>query len=476
MSQQLLCEFFKSKKGALKLYINGYTYDKNRVKDNRFYWLCETRYDKIYKCNSSVITTVNENNSETHVVIKNPGPHNHEANPMRKKLADFCDTIKKEASVGKKACQVLQDNLASTSSEVREYLPTKSALKQIIYRTKKKSDLPSEPSDINFQIDEKYVKLLGNNFIIKDHIYDENKRIILLSSFKMMNLLSTARYWIMDGTFKVVPSIFHQLYTIHGNINDENKTFPLLFCLSSNKDKRSYQLMFELIMEYGTENNLDMTPKVCILDFEKAAILSLRANFENVLLHGCLFHLGQIIYRKIQSSGLVNKYSTNQEFNIEMKCLLALSYLSPDNIPIYFNEILSDLQDEDSKTIYDWFEANYVSGTVTSQPKYNPEFWSCYVVNSKNIPRTQNSAESWHHHINQIINKKTPGFYHLVSELIKETIINDTEIEKLLNGEPPEKKKKKYIVKEKRIERILQKKESLSKKNFIKEIAKNLKL
>lgn len=61
--------------------------------------------------------------------------------------------------------------------------------------------------------------------------------------------------------------------------------------------KKTYDTMFEMMVEYGAENNIEIKPKVCILDFEKAAINSLKSNFENVIQHGCNFHLGQIIYR-----------------------------------------------------------------------------------------------------------------------------------------------------------------------------------
>ncbi|XP_060807341.1 uncharacterized protein LOC132903322 [Amyelois transitella] len=320
------------------------------------------------------------------------------------------------------------------------------------------------------------MQINGQCFVIKDRIYNNNKRILLLSTKNMMQLLQQADFWVLDGTFKIVPHIFQQLYTIHGNLSvtgNKTKTFPLLYCLCTNKDKKTYDMIFELLQEYGVENDLEFHPKICILDFEKAAIQSLKSNFENVILHGCHFHLGQILYRQVQQRGLTQRYASDIKFKTDVKCLLALSFLPPNEIPIYFNKLLVSYKDDDDIiSLAHWFEENYVSGTCSAPARYIPEFWSCELINTLKLPRTQNSAEAWHHHINQIIDKKSPGFYHLIKELIKETIIKESEIEKMLCGSPPEKKRRKYIIKDEKLKKIIEIKENLNEIKYLKEISK----
>ncbi|CAG4953368.1 unnamed protein product [Colias eurytheme] len=193
--------------------------------------------------------------------------------------------------------------------------------------------------------------------------------------------------------------------------------------------------------------------------------------YENVILHGCHFHLGQILYRQIQTRGLTQRYATDFTFKEEVKCLLALSFLSANEIPYYFHKLLEKLQG-DAKDIAIWFDENYVSGTCSAPAKYAPEFWSCEVVNRMDIPRTQNSAEAWHHHINQVIDKKKPGFYLLLRELIKETLIIESDIEKMILGEPQEKRRKKYVQKEEKLKKLIEIKENLSEIKYLKEISK----
>ena len=291
------CEVFKSKRGGLKLYVDGYTYTKNKQNKNIVYWLCDMYHNKVYKCGSSVNTTIND--CGLHTICKQPRSHNHGPDPTAKVIGDFKQKLKDNSSSGLKVCSILQNAKAETKPEILECMPSTSALKQIIYRQKSKNKIcVDEPTDISFELNASETEMNGVNFVIKDRTYDNNKRILLMSTLNFVNTLSKSDYWILDGTFKIAPLIFQQLYIIHGNIFlDNKKTFPLIFCLCTHKDKRTYDVLFELLLEYGSENNIKICPKVCILDFEKAAILSLRSNFENTILKGCHFHFSQIIYR-----------------------------------------------------------------------------------------------------------------------------------------------------------------------------------
>ncbi|CAG9793720.1 unnamed protein product, partial [Diatraea saccharalis] len=152
-----------------------------------------------------------------------------------------------------------------------------------------------------------------------------------------------------------------------------------------------------------------------------------------------------IYFRQVQDQGFAKRYASDIQFNIEVKCLLALSFLEESEIYVYFESILKSLKDPDWQQLAHWFENNYVHGTSTTQPKYQPRFWSCYETNKMNIPRTQNSAEAWHNKINNIIDKNHPGVYELIKQLIKETVANEGEIENILTGAPPEPKKKKNL-------------------------------
>lgn len=124
-----------------------------------------------------------------------------------------------------------------------------------------------------------------------------------------------------------------------------------------------------------------------------------------------------------------------------MKCLFALSYLSTEDIPIHFDEWRKTISPE-AEIIAKWFSDNNVWGTSSSPPKYGPHHWSTKDLLDQDIPRTQNSAECWHHRINHIAGSNHIGFYNLSNQMIKEIKYSIIEIEKLSLGAPPPAKKR----------------------------------
>lgn len=62
----------------------------------------------------------------------------------------------------------------------------------------------------------------------------------------------------MDGTFKIVPTTFHKLYSVHAQVkHDKNsRILPLVFALLSNKSKECYISMFQDLQNCASENNI----------------------------------------------------------------------------------------------------------------------------------------------------------------------------------------------------------------------------
>jgi hypothetical protein len=48
------------------------------------------------------------------------------------------------------------------------------------------------------------------------------------------------------------------------------------------------------------------------MDFEQAPIVAYHEIFEETKLNGCIFHLSQLIWRKVQSCGFVGLYIQTQ--------------------------------------------------------------------------------------------------------------------------------------------------------------------
>ncbi|CAG8698526.1 17146_t:CDS:2, partial [Dentiscutata heterogama] len=70
-----------------------------------------------------------------------------------------------------------------------------------------------------------HLTLNGDLFLIKDLNLGQNK-IIIFATKTNLQCLSWAPYWIMDGTFKMVSTIFKQIYTIYAPVGT-NDNFQL---------------------------------------------------------------------------------------------------------------------------------------------------------------------------------------------------------------------------------------------------------
>lgn len=78
---------------------------------------------------------------------------------------------------------------------------------------------------------------------------------------------------------------------------------------------------------------------------------------------GCLFHLCQSAWRKLQSLGLSVEYGINENFSIKVRQMLALAFLPENEIPDAFKEV-KKIMPENAKEFVQWFEDNYTLGKL----------------------------------------------------------------------------------------------------------------
>ncbi|KAF9421706.1 hypothetical protein HW555_002387, partial [Spodoptera exigua] len=80
--------------------------------------------------------------------------------------------------------------------------------------------------------------------------------ILLFGTSENIRLLQLSPFWILDGTFRTCPTLFYQIYTVHGLIGVHDtmqKVVPLVFGLLSNKNERIYCLIFELLKSRASQ-------------------------------------------------------------------------------------------------------------------------------------------------------------------------------------------------------------------------------
>ncbi|PKY57294.1 hypothetical protein RhiirA4_331280 [Rhizophagus irregularis] len=290
----------------------------------------------------------------------------------------------------------------------------------------------------------------------------------------------------MDGTFKTVPVIFSQLYTIHAPVGGDNsRVLPLVYSLVTSKSVEIYRCLFEELLDLAIENSIDLQPSVILTDFEQASIIASHLVFPSIRNKGCFFHLGQSGWRKIQSLGLATRYGDDEQFSLMLRHLFALAFLPSDEIPEAFNALKLEMPPEADEVVK-WFEEIYVLGkirrhlrngnTIRSDPLFPPQLWSVYDSIETGVPRTQNIAEAWHRRWDILLGQSHVGLYTMIEQLQKEQQSVELQIECIIRGEQRPPTKKALIDREKRIMTICNDRENRSLMEFLRGIAHNLSL
>ncbi|CAG8745632.1 3892_t:CDS:2, partial [Dentiscutata heterogama] len=183
-----------------------------------------------------------------------------------------------------KPAQIVQDAIMSSPQNVYPYLPSSNSIRQTIHRVRH-IDLSTEPSSLeNLFIPENMKTILnGLEFLISDSVVGQG-RILVFTTVDNVRHLSRSRFWLMDGTFKTVPTFFRQLYTIHGCVggNENSRVMPLVFALMSSKSEEFYRRLFQRLIDFGEEYGIYLSPQVVLTDFEMAAISAIQLEFEEV--------------------------------------------------------------------------------------------------------------------------------------------------------------------------------------------------
>lgn len=134
----------------------------------------------------------------------------------------------------------------------------------IRYQNKSRPQLPGELGDLN--IEPPYDVTLGNKrFLQYDSKNDDGSdtddgdteeqnerprkdRIIMFYTDKNLEYLVRSKTVFCDGTFKTAPSMFYQLYSIHGKVFGH--VFPLVYILATRKDEPTYKKILDKLKGY----------------------------------------------------------------------------------------------------------------------------------------------------------------------------------------------------------------------------------
>ena len=317
--------FTTSSKGKPILVVDGYEFYKKREGSTTTTWNC-SQYQKL-KCRATVISIGDE-------VVEIRGEHVHENDlgkpEARKVIADIkskSELLTPSVAVSSAVLPVTNDYATQLS------LPSRGSLLQMSRRKRRVNDLVEEKNPVNRQFD---VPDAFSDFVIDDSGPNDAERIIMFGDKDLLRLLERSQQWLADGTFKLSPTVFYQLYTIHAQVG--HSAPACIYAFLPNKSEKTYSRMLEMVCLAIPE----AAPCRLLVDFEQAPMNAFKAFYPTAQISGCYFHLCQSFNRRINELGLKNTYENKAELALALRCLPALAFEDKSKITATFFPVIED--------------------------------------------------------------------------------------------------------------------------------------
>ncbi len=152
-------------------------------------------------------------------IASQSGSHNNAPEPAdlikRERINDLKESAKSTQNL---PCQLVAQVTHNMPKSVAGIFPRPRQLTQTIQRTRKAiSAAPPNPESlVTLVIPDLYTKSAADEDFLLFDSGPAADRILLFSTHANLQALSQSEHWYADGTFKCCPTLFSQLFTIHG--------------------------------------------------------------------------------------------------------------------------------------------------------------------------------------------------------------------------------------------------------------------
>ena len=214
----------------------------------------------------------------------------------------------------------------------------------------------------------------------------EHGSALLFASNEQLALLQTSTEVYFDATFKVVPTIYYQLFTMFVPFADA--AFPVVFALMSRKTRALYSAVFQKIKDLVP----DFAPNSAMADFEEASVSAFKDVFGDINVTGCWFHYAQSIVKRVNKLGLRDAYTSSDDVSSIVHCLVSLPLLPPGEISAAVSDVKAQLDSSSPHTNQLQQLITYANRQWINKRTIGPDRLSV----RDNRSRTNNVLESYH--------------------------------------------------------------------------------
>lgn len=465
----------KSSRGKDQLGYEGHLYRRDKGYPASINWRCVKD-----KCKGRLTTGVNYDDGGEDVLLT--GEHSHGPDPAAiEVLVVKTAALTAAVETTRQPRRILQQVVGGIGEEAAARIGSGTNLKQSIRRKRQRED--DHPREVqaarDLRIPPAYRTTAdGDSFIIydteDDPTFNLDERVIMLGTNQTLSWLESHDNWFADGTFKISPAIFLQLFTIH--VLFSSTTVPALFVLMTRKTQEMYRIVFQKIQDLRPQ----VRPTSLMSDFETGMRNAFKNVFPAAALGGCFFHLGQSIYRKVQSEQLTNLYKDDEKFRTFVKMMSALAFLPPGHVVGGF-VALQDHADytQNLDPIYNYFEDTYI-GRPNRRGRQRPMFpiaeWNAFNRLEDGLPRTNNQVESWHLAFQGSVGHAHPTFFRLLDSIKREQGLQRAAYLGLVAGQQQTRHMKKYVRINRQLRLLLNDRENRPTVDLLRGISYNLTL
>ena len=445
-------EFTTTQRGARALLYQGHKYVINRRgREDRIFWRC----GKSRTCSGSVTT-------QEDIVISARDTHNHPVDTAELEAHKITAALKCKARETIQPIPTLYLNevhqVASRPDmqEVAAKLPPFKSMRASLYRERRKR-LPAMPQtrdQVHFE-DEWAQTTNGKRFLLAED--GNEKRIVIFATDDNLKHLAEADTVFVDGTFHTCPELFYQIFTVHAFKNGQQ--FPLAYCLLPDKARDTYQRTFTLLKEKAEELHLDLSPCVLLSDFELAILRAAELSFPTTEIKGCYYHYCQCLNRKIQNLGLQVAYREDHSLNSFVRKTAALAFVPRRYVRLAWQALKANMpQLPRVEEFSRYFEETWLVGS------FPLPLWNVFASGSL---RTNNHVEGWHNRLKKIVGKAHPNVFEIVETFKKEQAYTEVSMAQLAAGAAPPHRSRKAIQKDRNIEELKRRFDTITLEEYL---------
>ncbi|CAM4952107.1 unnamed protein product [Rotaria socialis] len=398
--------------------------------------------------------------------LSQPTDHNHAPNPERIPVIELNNKIKARAVISEESTStILHSSLRTFPLSATSELPRTEMLMQTI-RRQRQTPITTSTDQLSGDLRKTY---RGEEFLLH-----EEEHMIIFTTKSNLTALKQSKHWFADGTFKVCPNDFYQLFTLHALMT--STIIPLVYGLLIGKSSNDYSGFFKKVLDQD-----DFRPETILSDFESGTIKTIKEMLPNTTHKGCLFHFGQCVWRQVQSKGLSTKYQEDENFRLNVKMLIGLAFLPLSDVITGFDLVAGEFNDDDADDLLDYFERTWIGepkrrGVGRKKPQFDIPLWNVYDRVMANLPRSNNSVEGWHNAFANRVTVAHPTMQKLAEKIRCEQSKFEVDIAHLLQGHQPKSKKTCHRKLDERIARLVRDYDPLRISQYLKSIAVNVSL